>query len=260
MTTAAARPVPRLARPQRVRETTKSTVNLLVYGRPGCGKTTFAATGPGPVLFVDCDEGLLGLENITDKRAQELGIRADEVYSESFTTLPGLIQIIRKQRDNLKQDPNFWGTIVLDNLTDLQRILKENLLQKDEDKPRDLLTQQDWGIILNQMQQIVRAIKHLPCHSVFIAHESEKDTGDWSSLSGKTQEELPGHVDVVTRYVMVEREVTKDGQKVTEVIRRLRCTPQPGTCPVLAKDRSGKLSDWELPNFGALIEKITGKG
>ena len=265
---AAAPKVSRLPRPPRISETKQHYVNIMVYGRPGVGKTLFGATGPTPVFYLDCDDGLLSVENPLPELVKELALRPDELYSRPVRSFDQMTGIIRQLGQELRTEPGFWGTVVLDNLSELQRILMSELLNRF-DPPLQAPRVQDWGVILSQMQGFVRAIKALPCHTVFIAHESAKEVAGpipntkimeiAPALSGQIQNELPGYVDIVARYVLVEREKRQaNGSIETETVRRLRCRPQVGSVSVVAKNRGGRLSDWEIPHFSQMINKITG--
>ncbi len=125
---------------------------------------------------------------------------------------------------------------------------------------RSIPTIQDWGVILLRVQKIVRLIRNLPCHSVFIAHEREDDFGIGPALSGRIASELPGYVDLMARLTLVEREEDDGkGGKTTKVIRRLRCRELISQ-KVTAKARSHRISDWEAPNLSNLIQKCSSNG
>lgn len=264
-----AAPKSRLPRPPRLSETRQHYVNIMVYGRPGVGKTMFGATGPTPVFFIDCDDGSLSVENPMPELIKELDLKPQELYGRSVRSFEQMMNVIRQLGQELRTEPGFWGTVVLDNLTELQRILMSELLNRS-DPPRQVADIRDWGIILTQMQGFVRAIKALPCHTIFIAHESAKEVAGpvpnskvlevAPALSGQIQNELPGYVDIVARYLLVEREKRQaDGTIQVETVRRMRCRPQVGSVNVIAKDRSGRLADWEIPHFSRMIEKIAGR-
>lgn len=246
-----------LVRPQRVVDGEEKPVNLLVYGKPGVGKSVLGSTGPTPILFLDMDEGLLSVRKMKRALAQELGVDKSQIYVRSAKSKEDVRKLIIELYNEFKEDPKWWATVVLDNLTELQRILQQDILMRDGN--RVAMKHQDWGILLNEMQVIVRLLKHLPCNTLFLAHEKDGMEGNNSvkmpSLSGSISEKLPGDFDIICRYTLVEKEVPDPAtqQTKTQVIRALRCTPTP---TVQAKNRGGCLADWENPHLGKLIQKI----
>jgi len=244
-------PAGRFSRPRRVSDLTLARFNCILYGAPGAGKTTCAATAPGPVLFLDCDQGLLALQNPDPELVKTLGIDLEKLYFEPITSFDDLVAVITRVASECKQQPGWWGTIVLDNLTELQRVLLNDLLRQQE---RTLPQLQDWGIILLRMQAIVRSLRNLPVNTIFIAHERETDQGIGPALSGRIAEELPGYVDLMARYTILEKP-DPNNKDVVKVIRKLRCRASLGARPVTAKCRSSRLADWEEPNITRLIEK-----
>ncbi len=246
-----------LARPSRICDRKISFFNAIIYGAPGAGKTTCAATAPGPVLFLDADQGLLSIQNVTAEFAAQVGI-ADpkELYFEPITDLAGILRQIGQLREALASEANFFRTVVVDNLTELQRVLMTDILKKTERMVPQL---QDHGLILIQMQGIVRALRNLPVNTVFIAHEKQNESGIGPCLSGRIAEELPGYVDLLARLTLIETEADSPKGKTVKTIRKLRCRQQLGLNPVTAKCRSNALSDWEDPNLTALIQKTLGQ-
>src|SRR4051812_34800222 len=89
-------PAGRFSRPRRVSDLTLARFNCILYGPPGAGKTTCAATAPGPVLFLDCDQGLLALQNPDPALAQSLGINLDNLYFEPITSFDDIVTVIAR--------------------------------------------------------------------------------------------------------------------------------------------------------------------
>jgi hypothetical protein len=252
MAAAASRqPAGRFPRPRRVSDVSQFRFNAIIYGPPGAGKTTCAATAPGPILFADCDQGLLALQNPDPNLIKDLGINLDELYFEPIKSFADMVNLIGKVGGECRADPNWWGTVVVDNLTELQRVLMNDILAQAD---RVIPQLQDWNLILMQMQAIVRNLRNLPIHTVFLAHERQTDNGVGPALSGRIEEELPGYVDTMARYTILEKPdpANKD---VVKVIRKLRLRAQLGAVPVKAKCRSSRLSDWEDPHISKLIQK-----
>lgn len=244
-------PVARFQRPRRVSDVSQFRFNAIIYGRPGAGKTTCAATAPGPILFADCDQGLLALQNPDPTLIKELGINLDDLFFEPIKSFADMVNLIQKVGNECKADPNWWGTVVVDNLTELQRVLMNDILKQAD---RVLPQLQDWNLILMQMQAIVRQLRNLPIHTIFLAHERSTENGIGPALSGRIEEELPGYVDTMARYTMLEKPDPQN-KDIVKVIRKLRLRPQLGAVEVNAKCRSSRLGDWEEPHITKLIQK-----
>lgn len=257
MPPAASRAAVQFPRPRSVDESGSVYFNAILYGRPGCGKTTAAATSPTPILFLDCDQGLLCLRGLPDELAQKLGLNPKETYFEPIRSMEDMLFQIQRVHRECAASPGYWATVVVDNLTELQRVLMTDLLSLSE---RSIPAIQDWGVILIRMQKIVRLVRNLPCHTIFIAHEHEDDRGIGPALSGRIEAELPGYVDLMARYTLVEKEEDDGrGGKTTKVIRRLRCRELVSQ-RIKAKSRSHRINDWEAPNIAQLIQKCQTPG
>lgn len=244
-------------RPNKVVGTESDYLHLLVYGKPGCGKTILGATMPGPILFIDCDDGLLSIRTLRPDSpiTIEYGIELDNIFSETIGSLQEFINLIRGLRIEFAQDPKRYRGIVLDNLTELQRILMSDRTTNEQAGTMRLPQLQDWGIILIQVQSIVRMLKKLPCHIILLAHEQERNGQTGPALSGRIYEELPGYVDFMFRYSLSTRETqTETGEIVSKSVRALRTAPTEG---VNAKSRGDRLNEWEHPNLRKIIAKVT---
>lgn len=241
------------ARPPSVADIGRAPINVLVYGEPGVGKTTFAASGPPPILFLDVDGGLRSVAGSKNEQKakvlNDLGIDPRSIFYYSIRSLAELFGRIEQLSNEFKVDPNRYGTVVLDTLTELQRVLIEDILRAAANRATPQL--QDWNTVLLQMQRIVRAIKALPAHTVFLAHEQTRGDKIVPALSGQILTELPGYVDEVWRYVVAEKEtISPQGQRVVQLVRMLRINHLPG---VLTKSRAGCFPDWGKPNLRELI-------
>lgn len=250
----AVKPAARFARPRKVSDLTNQWFNAIIYGPPGVGKTTLAASAPPPVLFLDCDQGLLALQSLDPQFAQQVGIRdPEQIYFEPIRSLQDILIQIKTVREQNTAQPGFWGTVVVDNLTELQRVLMNDILRQSE---RVLPQLQDHGVILMRMQTIVREIRNLPCHSIFIAHEKQTEHGIVPALTGSIEAEIPGYVDLLARYTLVEKEIPgPEGKSTVKTVRLLRCRSLLGANPVKAKCRSVRLDDWEQPDITRIIAK-----
>ena len=66
------------------------TLNVLIYGPPGVGKTTWAATASGKTTYVDCEGGALSISNSGVNSGVKI-IKALS-YNEVISTIKGVVR------------------------------------------------------------------------------------------------------------------------------------------------------------------------
>lgn len=168
---------------------------LALYGPSGIGKTTLAATAPGPVLFLDSNKGLLSL-------------KGRKGLSE-FNSFPiGNFEDLEKAYANLTGtgDYNWEGrfnSVVFDHFDDIQGLVLDELTAiaaaKDDRRLRDDPAQREWGIMGNRLKRVLRNFKSLPMHKILIFSVGEdKITGQARPrLSGQLGDQLPYFTDLI---------------------------------------------------------------
>lgn len=227
-----------------VRET-RSNINLLIYGKPGVGKTFLAATADHvpemrPVLYLNVEGGDMTLRHA----APEIR-KIPEEGSLTWGQLEMIYNELARQCYNGVQPGDFAPrTVILDTLTECQKMnmaqIMAELLMAEPDKgwDPDIPDVRRWGKNIEQIRKWVRKYRDLPINVIMTCHEQEeKDqmTGAINhkpQLSGKLSNEVAGFFDVVT-YLYVKSE---DGVPV----RKLLTGAIEG---YVAKDRSGNLPD-----------------
>lgn len=164
--------------------------NVLVYGESGVGKTTFAASAPRPILWLDTEGGTNVISDPTD------------IFVVQMTGLEDYREAVRYVRAN----PGKFKTVVIDSWTETQALLLKEIMRevvrqdpgRDEHAPKFA----EWGKITNVMREIARAFRDLDTHLIVTALTRE----DTDEMTGRTKvrprmtpalaEELPGFMDV----------------------------------------------------------------
>jgi hypothetical protein len=160
---------------------------VVLYGPPGSGKTTAAATWPKP-LFLSAESGLLSIRD-----------KAIDVWTiDKWEDLEGAFAY-------LKHEKHEYLSVVIDSLTEVQKKLNEYIVRAFPNVKRgytDLVSESDWGANIDKMRKLCRAFRDLPMNVVFITLNQDKEIDGENvtrpALSGKTlPDELCGWVDTV---------------------------------------------------------------
>ena len=217
-------------------------MNLLIYGEPGSGKTYFGGTAvdhpsTGPLLVVDVEGGTATLR----------GKNVDVVQVRTMSQ----IEDIHKELAN--DTTNYYKTVFIDSLTELQKLDMRTVMMEQWNKKPDTTdiyvpSQREWGKSGERVRMVVRAFRDLKMNTIVSALlNSDKDdkTGlvsYYPSLPGKLRSEIPGFFDIVGLLTTYTH--TDDG--VVTIDRQLQVVK---TERVSAKDRFSAL--------GTIVQKPT---
>lgn len=212
----------------------QSGVKILVYGQAGAGKTTLIKTAPKPIIL-SAEGGLLSLQ---DSDIPYIEIHNLDELSEALNFLT--------QSEEGRQ----FRTVALDSISEIAEVV----LSASKIGLKD--GRAAYGEMNDIMAKVIRSFRDLSNRHVYFSAKLDKtatDTGAMlytPSMPGKTlTQQLPYFFDEVLALRVI---TDKDGA----VQRALQCQSDPLW---LAKDRSSRLSMWELADLGAVIEKISGR-
>lgn len=199
-------------------------LKMVIYGAPGTGKTTFAATAQHhkdakDVLFLDMNKGLLSVAEESDRIHE----RPDAIEIDSY-------EEVREAYQFLVSADHDYQTVVIDTVTDLQELNLEYIVQEELDKSsqrgkkRDGLDdrwREDYGKSTSQLTRLARNFRDLPMHVIFIAHkrtdqDDQKRETVSPALTPKLQENVVGAVDLCGYFHTATDEETDE-----EVFRAL---------------------------------------
>lgn len=208
-------------------------VKMLVYGHAGAGKTSLIRTLPNPVIL-SAEAGLL---SIADAELPFIEIKTIDDLHEAY-----------KWASQSKESEQF-ESVALDSISEIAEVVlnAEKKLTKD---PR-----QAYGALQEQMTDIIRSFRDLSGKNVYFTAKCEKSQDESGRMlyspsmpGAKLGQQLPYFFDEVLAL-----RVEKDSEGTPQ--RALMCESD-GLWQ--AKDRSGKLGQWEAPDLGAIIRKIGG--
>jgi KaiC/GvpD/RAD55 family RecA-like ATPase len=212
----------------------KRRTRWVVYGESGSGKTVLASTFPNP-LFLDVEDGTASITlPFASWRVSD--------WNDIFEALAWLTS-----------DPEHdFQTVVIDSLNELQLISMRHIITNYSSVRRaydSLPSVSDYGKMLDDVDRVVRILKSLPMHVVFLAQvqnrEYETDAVRPQLVGKNTATNVARMMDVIAYLYKQE------GDKET---RRFLAFDVPD---FVTKDRSGRLpSSLELQNRDTGFEQV----
>jgi hypothetical protein len=241
-------------------------VNVMIYGRPGSGKTHVAGTGAtskhlSPMLYINAEAGSSTLKKL-DGSGNILVVPDPNTQGAiTWEQFEGVYDELDRQCYRSADSPEF-RTAVIDTGTELQKInmdwVMKRTLKAHPDRDPDVPGLHDWGASTNRMRKVLRLFRDLPMNFIFICHEQEDRDNKgvlWKKpdLPGKMANQVAGLFDQVM-YLYTKEGQKGDEDKATEIRRLLLTGALEG---YVTKDRSGKLPLVVVdPNMHNIFETI----
>jgi hypothetical protein len=220
-------------------------LNVLIYGKSGTGKTSWAAHFPKPYIF-DFDKGVMS-------------IRGKDVEYDTYSGKDAYSKFERKLLSFETNCP--YETIIIDSLTTMQDYCMDRILEINAVKQPRI---QDWGALINEIKDVMMRGAKLNKNFIVVAHEQlvqDSQSGVFvvqPLVSGKS---LPGQLPLwFDECYRTHVSRTKDGKAsyVFQTVGDDKCT---------AKSRLNVLSNMEewskdgkmVNPYELIMGKIKGK-
>lgn len=196
---------------------------FLIHGPYGTGKSTLAATAPGPRLVLDAELGSLFIDTPTVlwnprdplPELPEDGNISVVVAAQDWDTY-------RHAMDFIQAGDHPFNTVVLDSITEIQKRLKDALMPDQELGNYSKANYDIWDQLLVFMEKDLRKLRdmakpgaHRPFNVVVVAASDEDKPPFRPILQGALRRSMPGFVDV-EGYLHVVRETDPSTMEVSE--------------------------------------------
>lgn len=181
-------------------------LNELDYGDAGVGKTWKLGTAAdhpstSPVLIFDVEGGLTTIRHRAE--IDTVPVRSLTEIKKHYNKIYHSIKI-----DPITNKPNiYWKTIGVDSLSELANLAMKDIMKVAYDRNPDKVdinvpSPREWGICREQIRDIVRAFRDLPCNVIYTAgvgtlQEEGQPTKYFPGFAGKLQKDVPGFMDIV---------------------------------------------------------------
>jgi hypothetical protein len=226
------------------------TANFLLYGPAKSGKSTAAATAPGPILWISAEgPGALGYAR---KVARARGTDIHEVQiARGINTREELRKVIQHVRSGA--DPQV-KTVVMDTVAKVrERLIGEIVV------PGAKNTIQQFGEVAKILREFVEIMRDEPVNLVLIAHQDVADAeGErivQPLIGGALTQVIPGEVDVIAYTHSFKNEETGERRYVGQLVEakgRIAGDRSGGLGPVRDLD----LSEWLAAYCSALTPAV----
>lgn len=223
-------------------------IKMLVYGEPGNGKTSLAATIKERVLIISAEAGLLCLAG---REIDSIDISTDDngVMIPEEKRIPRLGEVYTYLISQECRDKYDW--IFIDSLTEISQNLVKQLNVEFPNRSDSLVL---YGENAKRMRSLIKSFRDLPYYNiVFTALSSiEKDENNQRYIGidmvGKIASSMPAFFDIC---LYLKKDIDANGSVKRNLISS-------GSTRQIAKDRSGKLLPEEPANLQIIIDKIRG--
>ncbi len=200
--------------------------SMVIIGAAGVGKTTLAKTLKGKTIIISAESGLLSLQ----------GNDIDYISISSINDLRETIAFLNKEND--------YENLFIDSLTEISRIVLDEMQAEFPDKSDSLKM---FGKYSQIMRKVIITFRDFEQYNVIMTALPKVDKDETNrrfitaDLTGKVANQLPAYFDLVMHYDFIEDE------------RTLRTMSNER---IIAKDRSGKLNEFEKPDLQLILNKI----
>jgi GTPase SAR1 family protein len=142
---------------------TDDFLTILIYGRSGSGKTTFASTFPKKLLLLDVKDR--GTDSVKD-------VKGIDVFNvTSWLDFESIYWALAESKHSYK-------TVVIDTISNIQDLAVDEVKRRENVDLESSMSQRLWGDMSRLMSQWIYYYRDLPMHIVFVAQERTRRGSD----------------------------------------------------------------------------------
>jgi hypothetical protein len=238
-------------------------LSMLLHADSKEGKSTLTSTAPLPILVLDAEGSWKFIDEVGFKSGIPLRKLDWDPTCEPVPRHDGMWDVIRVSVSSwqtmiavyqaLTQQEHDFRSIVLDSITEVQRRCKQNI------KGTAQMQIQQWGMLLDQMDGLIRGFRDLahldnPIRCVVFVAETKFEEGKWRPfMQGQIRYTMPYWVDICG-YLYTE--LTPSGE---EMLKTKKLLIGAGVNPAyIAGERvQGRLPDTVTdPNISAMLAAV----
>jgi hypothetical protein len=174
--------------------------NILIYGAPKIGKSSFASQADSPV-FISTESGLNALEVF-------------EIPTPNWTTF---LTACRE----LSTKPHSFKTVVVDTIDNLYKLCVEHIRNVHQvEHEGDLAYGKGYSLIRDEFMRALRALSMLPTGLILISHVNYEEIKTRTSVYNKAVPTVPKSVrDALLGWVdiIMYADITPEGERVLHI-------------------------------------------
>lgn len=215
------------------KKNTIGAMNILLYGLPKVGKSTFASEIPN-ALFLSTEDGLNFLE----------------VHNVRINSWMDVYEVAK----SLVEQKHGFKTLIIDTVDLFYKHCEFHIMKKHQiEHPSDLAFGKGFTLVKNEFLRVVLGLNSLGLGMFFISHAKEREMkkkgSSWTymstTMSGSAETMICGMVDLILYSY-----ITDDNKRI------LRTKP---TRYINAGDRSGRLPELIEMNYKHLESELSEK-
>jgi phage nucleotide-binding protein len=208
-------------------------LKILVYGASGAGKTTLCGTTGAPTIIISAEAGLLSLR---DKDIAVIEVSSISDVHEAYAYL-------------MSEEGSHYQWVCIDSISEIAEVVL-NFEKKNSKDAR-----MAYGALAEQMTDLVRAFRDLPGRNVVMTAKQDKvkDETTGAVLYGPS---APGQRLASALPYFFDECFCLRVEKDVETGLPVRAIQTGKDFNYEAKDRSGSLSFFEVPDLAAIAAKI----
>ncbi|QBZ72766.1 RecA-like DNA recombinase [Gordonia phage GodonK] len=134
------------------------SISILLHGGAKAGKSTFAATSPKPLLYLDIEGGTKFLDIKKKIWNPSEAPPADDGTWDTAVVPIRTYEDVKKAYAWLQAGSHPFVSVVIDSISELQQRLVDHISNREQ------MRTQDWGDVLRQFMGLMRDFRDLTMH------------------------------------------------------------------------------------------------